>query len=61
MTYTLSPSREFAAEQKAANRRQHVAKVAVSPLQQQTIAPLLEQAKDSQNLAAPVDKTRHTR
>lgn len=61
VTYTLSPSREFAAEQKAANRRQHVAKVAVSPLQQQTIAPLLEQAKDSQNLAAPVDKTRHTR
>jgi len=55
--YTLFPSRRFAAEQKAANRRQSDAKTTTDPLLQQSIVPLPEQAKDTRSLAALVDKT----
>lgn len=48
VTYTLFPSREFAAEQKAANRRQSDAKATGN---------LLQQAMDRQSLAGLVDKT----
>ena len=42
VVYTLFPSREFAAEQKAANRRQSDAKTTTGPLQQQNLSPLLD-------------------
>ena len=42
VVYTLFPSREFAAEQKAANRRQSDAKTTTGPLQQQSHASLLD-------------------
>jgi hypothetical protein len=62
VTYTLFPSREFAAEQKAANRRLSDAREATSPLHQQSLAgPLLEQAKDPRSLAELVDKANRPR
>lgn len=48
VVYTLFPSREFAAEQKAANRRQSDAKTTTGPLHQQSPALLLDsRPKDS--------------
>lgn len=64
VTYTLLPSREFAAEQKAANRRQSDARLSGTPLQQhptngqQSLRPLLDQTHDARSLAALVDKAR---
>ena len=57
--YTLYPSPQFTAEQKAANRRQYDAQTKNIPLQQQTLAPFIEPAKNPHGLAAPVDKTKH--
>ena len=42
VVYTLFPSREFAAEQKAANRRQSDAKTTTGPLHQQSLTPVLD-------------------
>ena len=42
VVYTVFPSREFAAEQKAANRRQSDAKTTIGPPQPQSRGPLLE-------------------
>lgn len=61
VTYTLYPSREFAAEQKAANRRQNDAKSISNALGRQPLKPLLEQTKDQQPPADPVDKLPHRR
>lgn len=47
VVYTLFPSREFAAEQKAANRRQSDAKTTTGSLHQQSLAPLLESRPNS--------------
>mgnify|MGYP000867452471 CR=1 FL=1 len=64
VTYTLFPSREFSAEQKAANRRQSDARLAGTPLQQhpangqQSLRPLLDQTHDARSLASLVDKAR---
>ena len=60
VVYTLFPSREFASEQKAANRRQSDAKT-TNPAHQQSLAPLLDQAKDPRSLAALVDKANRSR
>ncbi|MDQ2926220.1 MAG: replication protein [Acidobacteriota bacterium] len=63
VTYTVFPSREFSAEQKAANRRMMDAKTAGHPLQQQgNLAPLLEDpAKGTQGRVALVDKASRLR
>ncbi len=61
VTYTLYPTREFSAEQKAANRRQLDAKAATQPQPpdgQQSLKPLLAQTHDARSLAALVDKAR---
>lgn len=47
VVYTLFPSREFAAEQKAANRRQSDAKTTTGSLHQQSLAPLLDSRPNS--------------
>ena len=54
--YTLYPSPEFTAEQKAANRRQSNAKITTSPLSQQTHPSLIEQTKGPRDHAEPSDK-----
>jgi hypothetical protein len=59
--YTLFPSREFAAEQKAANRRQNDAKSIASTFARQTTPQLLEQAKDPPPIGGPVNKAMRTR
>ena len=56
VTYTVYPSREFSAEQKAANRRMLDAKASGSIGQRQELVPLLEQARDPYRAAGPVDK-----
>lgn len=62
VTYTLFPTREFSAEQKAANRRQLDAKAAAQPQPpldgQHSLKPLLDQAHDRRGLAGLVDKTK---
>lgn len=62
VTYTLYPTREFSAEQKAANRRQLDAKAATQPQPpteaQQSLKPLLDQAHDRRGLAGLVDKAK---
>ena len=61
VVYTLYPSREFTAEQKAANRRQSDAKTPTTgdtlPLQH-SLKSLLDQARDRQSQAGLVDKAR---
>ena len=57
-SYTLFPSREFAAEQKAANRRQNDAKSIANTLARQTSAP---SQRPAAALDRPVDKPMRTR
>lgn len=62
VVYTLFPSREFSAEQKAANRRLMDAKPTNSPaVQQNNLGTLLDQVKDQKGLAALVDKANRSR
>ncbi len=61
VVYTLFPSREFASEQKAANRRQIDAKTTTDPLIQQNLAPLFDDSKDLRSLATLVDKVTRLR
>ena len=56
VTYTLFPTREFAAEQKAANRRQSDAKTTTLP--QPGIKPLLEHAGSRHSPGGLVDKSK---
>lgn len=57
VTYTVFPSREFSAEQRAANRRMMDAKVTTNPASVQgKLAPLLDHAKDQRGQAVVVDK-----
>lgn len=53
--YTLYPSPQFTAEQKAANRRQHDAQAKVSPLPQHSPKPAMAQIQTQQDLTALVD------
>jgi hypothetical protein len=55
--YTLYPSRDFSAEQKAANRRMRDAKTTGNAVQRPGLVPLLEQVKDPCGLTGPVDKS----
>ncbi|MEI6420581.1 MAG: replication protein [Lentisphaerota bacterium] len=55
--YTLYPSPEFTAEQKAANRRQFDAQIKNSPLPQQALTAHMEPDKTSRMVSMLVDKT----
>lgn len=55
--YTLHPSVEFAAEQKAANRRQNDDRTKNGTLQQQSLESFIDHAKPTHRITSPVDKS----